>query len=56
MTKRNVSILLVLIVAVGAWVFARPNASDLKTTQPQTLFEQALADHKPVFIMFTSDT
>mgnify|MGYP004703637599 CR=1 FL=1 len=56
MTKRNVSIVLVLVVAVAAWVFARPNAGNLKTAQPQTMYEQALADHKPIFIMFTSDT
>lgn len=54
--KRNISIALVILVAVVAWVLARPQTDDLMTPKPATAFEQAVAAGKPTFIMFTSDT
>ncbi|KAF0195236.1 MAG: hypothetical protein FD169_1483 [Bacillota bacterium] len=55
MTKRNVSIVLVLIVAVAAWVLAHPSTGDIKTAKPFAVYEAARAQQKPIFIMFTSD-
>lgn len=53
--KRSVSIILVILVAAVAWYMARPANTDIKTDKPYTLFEEARAQNKPVFIMFTSD-
>ena len=55
MTKRNISIVLVLLMAVVAWAVARPSAGDIKTAKPFTVYEAARAQQKPIFIMFTSD-
>lgn len=55
--KRSVSIVLVLLVAVVAWVLARPSGDDdLKTPLPFTAFQRAIAESRPVFIMITADT
>ncbi len=55
--KRSVSLLLILLVGVVAWVLARPSGGDdLKSLAPLTAFEQARAQQSPVFVMFTSDT
>ena len=55
--KRSVSIVLVLLVAVVAWVLARPSGSDdLKTPLPFTAFQRAIAEGRPVFVMITADT
>jgi len=55
--KRSVSIVLVLLVAVAAWVLARPGGGDdLKTPLPFTAFQRATAEGRPVFVMITADT
>jgi len=55
--KRSLSIVLVLLVAVAAWVLARPSSGDdLKTPLPFTAFQRATGASRPVFIMVTADT
>ena len=55
--KRSVSLVLILLVAAVAWFLARPGGGDdLKTPQPFTAFQRAIAESRPVFVMITADT
>jgi len=51
--KRNLSILLVVVVVGIVWYLSRPAVPAIKSAAPLTEFHQAIERGRPIFIMFT---
>jgi len=51
--KRNLSILLVVLVVGVVWFLTRPNVPTIISDSPLTEFHQAVERGRPIFIMFT---
>lgn len=51
--KRNLSILLVVLVVGVVWYVSRPTVPAIKSSAPLTEFHQAIERGRPIFIMFT---